>query len=100
MTKIGTIIAPELPQHISSKAQWLSGQGAGVWFVIEPTSIENQYLIKRYNPEGELDCEGIFEVEENETAFNISQPYQFTHISHCAKCRIIQNEVIFVFNIL
>ncbi len=99
-SNIGTILAPELPQHLPNHCQWLSGQGAGVWFCIEETNIKSQFNIKRFSPEGNLDCKGIFEIEKQTAEFNIIKPYQFTHISHCAKCRIIQNDTIFVFNIL
>ena len=99
-SKIGTIFPPKLPNSIPKNAQWLSGQGVGTWFSIEPTNKENEYLIQRFTPEGEINCNRIFRIEENSLAFDIHQPYQFTHISHCAKCRIIQNEVIFTFNSL
>lgn len=72
-------------------AQYQSGQGAGAWFCIDKTTVENQYLIKRFSAEGELDCEGIFEIEDNTAKFDISGPYQFTPISHCAKYVLIQD---------
>jgi hypothetical protein len=97
---VGTILAPDLPQHLPPHCQWLSGQGAGVWFCIDKTDIPIQYIVQRFSPEGNLDCKGIFEIEQQTIAFDILKPYQFTHISHCAKCRIAQNEIVFVFNSL
>ena len=96
--RIGTINPPAQPTSIPSNAQWLLGQGAGAWFSITATSQSNQYQVKRFRPAGELDCDRIFEVEENGSVFDINEPYQFTHISHCAKCSILQNETVFVFN--
>ncbi len=89
-------IAPEKPQSVPKNAQWLGGQGAGVWFTI--SAEENNYQIKRYSSAGNLDCEGLFSIEEGQ--FNLNGPYQFTYISHCAQCRIIQNNKVFVFNLM
>lgn len=100
MSEIGTIIAPELPSQLPSNCQWLSGQGAGVWFCLDATNIEKRYQIKRFSSEGNLDCEGIFEIEDSENQFDISRAYQFAHISHCAKCNIIQEDKLFVFRCL
>lgn len=98
MSKVGTIIAPELPSKLPNHCQWLSGQGIGAWFCIDKIEKESYYLIKRFSAEGNLDCEGVFEIEYSENQFDILRPYQFTHISHCAKCRIIQDEIMYVFN--
>ena len=95
--RIGTIDAPELPSTLPANSQWLLGQGAGVWFCIDSTDTFNRYRIKRFAPNGEIDCDGIFEIEENGLVFDINKKYEFTHISHCAKCRILQNETIFIF---
>jgi hypothetical protein len=96
--RIGTVDAPEKPITIPANVQWLLGQGAGAWFSIESTKDENRFAIKRFTAEGNLDCNRVFEVEENGSIFDITKEYEFTHISHCAKCRIIQNEIVFVFN--
>ena len=87
---------PEKPNAVPNGAQWLSGQGAGVWFFITYLDEISKYRITRYSPEGEIDCDRLFEVEQN--GFNLLQPYEFIHISHCAKCRIKQNNQVFVFN--
>ncbi len=93
----GTLDAPDQPDSVPNNAQWLSGQGAGVWFCIDKTNVPNEYLIQRFTPEGELDCKRIFAIE-NAKGFDLNQPYQFVHISHCAKCRIVQNNQEFVFH--
>jgi len=100
MNTIGTIEPPEKPKNIPSNSQWISGQGGGVWFSISPTNIAQHFNIKRYTPKGELDCDRIFEIEKNNTNFDIQRTYKFIHISHCSKCRIRQDEVIYIFNYL
>lgn len=100
MSLKGTILAPELPSHLPKHCQWLPGQGAGVWFSIDLTEVKNHYQIKRFSAEGNLDCDRVFEIEGVENQFDISKPYQFTHISHCAKCNIIQEDKMFVFRCL
>lgn len=91
----GTILPPEKPSSAPANAQWLSGQGVGVWFAV---SIRDEhFFIQRYSAEGKLDCEGYFELE-GERIFDLNEPYQFTHISHCAKCRIEQNGNVLVFH--
>jgi hypothetical protein len=99
-SKIGTILPPELPKTVPSKAQWLSGQGVGTWFYIEQTDKVNEFLVQRFTPEGVMDCNRIFQIEESTSTFDINQPYEFKHISHCSKCRIIQNDVVFTFNFI
>ena len=95
--RVGTIDAPGIPETIPSHSQWILGQGIGAWFCIDKVN-KNTYNIKRYTPKGSVDCDRVFEIEENGSVFNIKEPYHFTHISHCAKCRIAQNGITFVFN--
>jgi len=94
---IGTLYPPERPETIPADAQWLLGQGAGVWFSIETTAANNKYRIQRFAPSGKLDCDRIFEIEANGSIFDIGAAYEFAHVSHCAKCKIKQNEIVFVF---
>ncbi|TXB64846.1 hypothetical protein FRY74_10370 [Vicingus serpentipes] len=89
-----TLLPPKLPSNLPQTAQWLAGEGAGSWFVIEPKAID--FEIKRYSPEGNLECEGLFKIF-NQTAFNIETDYHFTHLSHCKTVRIIQQNITFVF---
>lgn len=96
--RIGTIHPPEKPATIPTEAQWLLGQGAGVWFYIQKDLGNRQYNITRFSPNGSLDCDRIFEIEENGSIFDIELAYEFVHVSHCAKCRIKQKDVVFVFN--
>ncbi len=96
--RIGTIHSPNLPINLPNHSQWILGQGAGAWFCIDKIIDQNQYNIKRYTPNGGLDCNRIFVIEDNGSIFDINEPYQFVHVSHCAKCRIKQGETVFIFN--
>lgn len=77
---------PELPACISSNAKWLSGEGAGSWFVIEEKS--NHYLITRYSPKGNFECENRFEKEMD---FDPKVSYQMDYPSHCSVVTVHQN---------
>ena len=75
------------PNNISQAAQLIEGIGASSWFTI--TKENDQYRIERFSVEGELECSGLF---INKGDFDINSEYQFTYISHCKECTIIQNE--------
>lgn len=98
MGLIGTILPPEMPASIPISSKWLSGQGGGVWFSIEKTNNSKKYRIIRYTPEGAIDCDRIFELIDNDLILDLDQPYEFVHISHCSKCRILQNNQLFIFH--
>lgn len=97
---IGTLIPPAKPSTIPVSAKWLSGQGVGVWFYIEATSNSSVFRIKRFTPEGNLDCDRLFEIEKSNSTLNLNEDHEFTHISHCSKCRIIQNKTTFILNFI
>ena len=81
------------PKNIEEDSQILKGIGASAWFHISKEG--NKYRIKRYSEEGELECSRIFTPNMND--FNIKSNYQFTYISHCKKCTIIQNNKLYIF---
>lgn len=93
---MGTIKPPIKPLNIPSHSKWLLGQGVGTWFCIDKS--DSNFRIRRFTPSGQLDCDRIFKIEASLTTFDIDEPYEFAHISHCSKCRIIQNNNTFVFN--
>ncbi len=96
--KVGTINPPDIPKNLPLNSKWLSGQGVGAWFSIEVTNENTIFRIKRYTPEGNLDCDRIFKIAAATMNFDINQPYEFKHISHCSKCKIEQDGVVFEFN--
>tara|TARA_B100000768_G_C10985380_1_gene251630 strand:+ start:253 stop:531 length:279 start_codon:yes stop_codon:yes gene_type:complete len=80
--------------NIPDKAQWLSGSvGSGSWFFI--SNEKSHYRIQRFSEEGKLECDRLFTLDNN--TFNIEIDYQFTFLSHCKECTIIQNKIIYKF---
>ena len=78
----------EKPQNIDSSPQLIKGIGASSWFTIK--SEGDLYRIERFSPDGELECSRLFIAEPN--TFNINHEYEFTYISHCKECTILQND--------
>ena len=80
--------------NIPEKAQWLSGTvGSGSWFFI--SAKKSKYRIQRFSPEGKLECDRIFTIDN--CTFDLHIDYQFTFLSHCKECTIIQNEITYKF---
>ena len=85
---------PKRNINIPKKAQWLSGTiGSGSWFFI--SAKKSQYRIQRFSPEGKLECDRLFTVDNN--AFDLHIDYQFTFLSHCKECTITQKEITYKF---
>ncbi len=89
MIKLPDLLPPPsvCPEKLKD-AHWLSGEGAGSWFIIskyEP--FYTVYLAARYSPEGNFECGGFYQTMEN---FNPLQDYQLTYPSHCLKITIAQ----------
>ena len=80
--------------NIPEKAQWLSGTvGSGSWFFI--FFEKNQYRIQRFSPEGIIECDRLFRVDDS--TFDLHIDYKFTFLSHCKQCTIIQNNITYKF---
>jgi hypothetical protein len=80
--------------NIPDKAQWLSGTvGSGSWFFI--SAEKRKYRIQRFLTDGKLECDRIFTVDNS--AFDLHIDYQFSFLSHCKECTIIQNEITYKF---
>jgi len=95
-TAVGIILESNKPTNIPINSQWLAGQGAGSWFNIESTDIENQYHISRFDKEGNLEFKAEFK-KQTDTHFCIDYLYEFTYLSHYKVCHIIQHGMIFKF---
>jgi hypothetical protein len=79
---------PEIPQN----AQWLSGEGAGSWFVVEHR--ESFLHITRYSPSGKKECLGYFS-NTNGKSFDTGKSLQIIHSSNCRSIRLkVGNEEI------
>jgi hypothetical protein len=81
------------PANIKETAQLIKGIGASSWFTIK--SEGDLYKIERFSADGELECSRLF--RENTNTFDINHKYEFTYISHCKECTIIQNEITYKF---
>ena len=81
-----TLAKPDLPANLPSSAKWLSGEGAGSWFVFEFN--ENECIINRFSANGKLECTGNFVCQQND--FDSSKSFEITHLSHCQQVSIIQ----------
>jgi len=81
------------PVNIKETAQLIKGIGASSWFTIK--SEGDLYRIERFSPEGKLECSNIFSVEPE--TFDINHEYEFTYISHCKECTILQNNQTYKF---
>lgn len=81
------------PKNISQKAQLIKGIGASSWFTIAAEKCF--YRIERFSSEGELECSNFFRAEPN--TFDINSEYEFTYLSHCKECTIIQDNITFKF---
>jgi hypothetical protein len=83
-----TLPEPQRPETLPKSAQWLAGEGAGSWFYIEEKDVK--FYIERISPKGEIECEGLFVIENSEQKLNLNIPYKFIHLSHCAFVNIEQ----------
>ncbi|MFN2395077.1 MAG: DUF6695 family protein [Bacteroidales bacterium] len=91
-----TMLQPaERPANLGSKAQWLSGEGAGSWFeIISHTN--KLFEITRFNPKGIPECASFFECLSDED-FYPEKPYSIVHLSHCKEVIVIQNNKRLIF---
>ncbi|NOZ35861.1 MAG: hypothetical protein GXO80_11255 [Chlorobi bacterium] len=83
------------PDNIPDNSKYLPGIGASVFFHIEMKENNNLYRIRRFNEDGKLDCDQIFRLLT--PGFDINSEFEFTYVSHCAKCTILQNDSKFIF---
>lgn len=84
-----TLPRPDLHSSVPQNALWLSGEGAGSWFVIEKES--SLFRIQRFNENGDLECDcfgscAIF-------GFNPQEPFGILHPSDCSRVTITQANV-------
>ena len=83
----------ENPTNIPKKAQLIEGIGASSWFAIKKE--KELYRIERFSLEGRLECSRLFKAQPN--SFDVNSKYEFTYLSHCKECTIIQNDKMFKF---
>lgn len=86
---LSTLTPPLKPKNIPYASQWLSGEGAGSWFHI---STQNErFLVERFSPEGQLECQGLF---RSSKTINLSSEFHVHYPSNCQQISlIIKNEL-------
>lgn len=78
-----TLQAPGSEFRPHKDAQWLSGEGAGSWFVFEPL---NPHLkVTRYSPDGTVECSGLY---RNQDAQGIVPDHSF-RITYPSNCKVV-----------
>lgn len=84
-----TLMKPERNPAIPSHAQWLSGEGAGSWFVFNFRN--NSLIATRYSPEGVIECSGLY---KNTNTESVPSDHEYT-ITYPSNCKVIslQNSV-------
>ncbi len=80
-----TLSQPVKHSDIPENAQWLSGEGAGSWFVVE---FQNKQLkVTRYAPDGTIECLGLYK-ESNGHSFNPGDTYRVNYPSNCREVNL------------
>ncbi len=91
-----TLKAPERNDSIPETAQWLSGEGAGSWFVFEPRDSilgvkpdsnlemnpDSNLEVTRYSPGGDVECHGIFSISAQGDIIP-DNSWEITYPSNC-----------------
>ena len=83
-------------EGLTKNAQWLPGIGAGAWFELFKTDLEEEYRFKRTSGFGTTDVDALFVIDD--TSFRIDLPYTFTYNTNCSFIEIEQNKQLFKFN--
>ncbi len=94
-----SIVGAIEPKHNTVKAehaQWLGGIAAGAWFELYNLKPKTEYRYRRISPYGNVDCDGIYKVENED--FDINSKYKFVHYSNCKFFNVEQNGKRFKFN--
>jgi len=83
-----TLPAPERHPAVPENARWLSGEGAGSWFVFE---FEGTLLkVTRYSPDGVIECTGLY---ENRDAIKLINGLNTFSVSYPSNCKIVSLKV-------
>ena len=67
--KQGILLAPTRAMNIPEKVSWLAGQGSGSWFELIGKDGEKTVQIRRYSPEGLLEFDSNFRVDDDMVFF-------------------------------
>jgi len=78
-----TLLPPEQPKHLPANAQWLSGEGAGSWFVYN--HVQNKIKVSRYSPDGNLECVGYYKNHKDYSSYF----KQYLPIDYPSNCKVV-----------
>lgn len=73
--------------YFAQKGQWLSGEGAGSWFVIEAKG--QLFSVKRFSESGKCECSGLFQLD-GEGQLDLTENFQISYPSHCNLITLLQ----------
>lgn len=85
-----TLPPPERHYLIPGNAQWLSGEGAGSWFVF---NFEGTLLqVTRFSPQGVVECKGLFENPDAIESLKKTDSFFISYPSHCKMISVKVND--------
>lgn len=77
---------PNRPEVVPAAAQWLSGEVVGSWFMLEKK--QNEYLLKRYASNGDLECQTLMRSEDGSVPI-LEDHLIVTYPSNCASVVLV-----------
>jgi hypothetical protein len=86
----GLLAKPNRHPDIPDSSHWLSGEGAGSWFIID--EFFEDFIIHRFSPAGQVEFSGVFGLADSSIEFNVTLPYQVIHLSHFQTVNIQQGD--------
>lgn len=92
---VTTLPPPERHPVIPENAQWLSGEGAGSWFVFQ---FEGSLLkVTRYSPGGIIECTGLYKSNDAPKLFNEHTEFSVSYPSNCktVSLKVLDTEIRF-----
>jgi hypothetical protein len=75
-----TLPQPVKNRNVPVNTQWLSGEGAGSWFLIKP--IIDQIMLSRFSPDGNFECLEFF--NNPSIPSNTIKKYKITYPTNCS----------------
>lgn len=99
MTKLPDLLpAPANKPEKLKGAKWLSGEGAGSWFLIQNSDKARRiFIVARFSSEGHYECGGYYEAKR---PFNSMNDYNLIYPCHCMTITIEQDNEILRFELL
>ncbi len=99
MTKLPDLLpAPANKPGKLKEAKWLSGEGAGSWFLIHnEDKARGIFIVARFSSEGHYECGGYYKAKK---PFNSMTDYDLTYPCHCMTITVEQENEIVSFELI